>query len=149
MEVLALLKDKARRVHTIASSETVEDAISLMDGHKVSALLVTENDQPVGIFSEKDLFNLLLKKKSVAFSEIKLESTMTRHLLLAETKDPITSVLDKMVAADITHLPVIEDKKIIGMLTLKDIMKYQIDALIDEIHQLKDYIADLHEAGQD
>ena len=149
MEVLALLKDNARRVYTIASSQTVEDAIYLMAGRKVSALLVTENDQPAGIFSEEDLFKSLLEKKSAAFSEIKLETAMTRNLLLAKPEDPIGAVLSKMVVADINYLPVIEEKKIIGILTLKNMMKHQIDALIDEIHQLKDYIADLHEAGQD
>ena len=149
MEVLAPLKDKTRRVHTIASSQTVEDAICLMANSKVSALLVTENDQPTGIFSEGDVFKSLLKNKSATFTEIKLEDAMTRNLLLAEPKDPIMAVLDKMVEADITHLPVIEEKKIIGMLTLKDLMQHQIDSLTDEIHQLKDYIADLYEAGQD
>ena len=149
MEVLALLKDKTLRVHTIASSQTVEDAICLMAGHKVNALLVTVNDQPAGIFSEEDLFRSLLGNKTAAFSEIELESAITRSLLLAKPEDPITTVLDKMIAADINYLPVIEEKKIIGILTLKDMMKHQIDALIDEIHQLKDYIADLHEAGQD
>jgi len=149
LEVLALLKDKARRLHTIASSQTVEDAICLMANVKVSALLVTENGQPAGIFSEGDVFKSLLKNNSAAFSEIKLENAMTRNLLLAEPKDPIMTVLDKMIKADITHLPLIEEKKIVGMLTLKDLMKHQIDSLTDEIHQLKDYIADLHEAGQD
>jgi CBS domain-containing protein len=149
LEVLALLKDKARRLYTIASSQTVEDAIYLMAGRKVSALLVTENDQPAGIFSEEDLFRFLLGNKTAAFSEIELEAAMTRNLLLAKPEDPITTVLDKMIAADINYLPLIEEKNIIGMLTLKDMMKHQIDALIDEIHQLKDYIADLHEAGQD
>jgi len=149
LEVLALLKDKARRLHTIASSQTVEDAICLMANVKVSALLVTDNGQPAGIFSEGDVFKFLLKNKSAAFSEIKVENAMTRNLLLAEPKDPIMTVLGKMVEADITHLPVIEEKKIVGMLTLKDLMKHQIDSLTDEIHQLKEYIADLHEAGQD
>ena len=149
MEVLALLKNKARRVCTIAGSQTVEDAICLMAGCKVSALLVTENDKPAGIFSKEDLFKSLLEKKSAAFSEIKLENAMSRDLLLAKSEEPITTVLDKMIAADITYLPVIEEKEIIGILTSKDMMKHQIDALIDEIHQLKDYIADLHEAGQD
>ena len=149
MEVLALLKENARRVSTIASSQTVEDAICLMADRKVSVLLVTENDQPAGIFSEEDLSKSLLEEKSAAFFEIKLENAMTRILLLAKPEDPITAVLDKMVAYDINYLPVIEEKKIIGILTLKDMMKHQIDALIDEIHQLKDYIADLHEAGLD
>ncbi len=149
MEVLASLKDKARRVHTIASSQTVEDAICQMAAHKVSALLVTENDRPAGIFSQEELFRSLLGNRTAAFSKIKLETAMTRNLILAKLEDPITTVLDKMIAADINYLPVIEEKKTIGILTLKDMMKHQINALIDEIHQLKDYIADLHEAGQD
>ena len=149
MEVLALLKDKARRVYTIASSQTVEDAIRLMGSAEVNALVVTENARPAGTFSEGDVFKSLLKNKSVAFSEIKLENVMNRNLLLAEPKDPIATVLDKMIIVGNTHLPVIEENKIVGMLTLKDLMKHQLDTLSDEIHQLKDYIADLHEAGQD
>jgi CBS domain-containing protein len=149
LEVLALLKDKARRVHTIASSQTVEDAICLMANSKVSALLVTENDQPAGIFCERDVHHTYLRAKSTAFSEITLEKVITRNLVVAEPQDAVSAVITRMIEANITHLPVIEEKKITGMLTLKDLMQHQIDSLIDEIHQLKDYIADLHEAGQD
>jgi CBS domain-containing protein len=149
LEVLALLKDKARKVLTIASNQTVDDAICLMAAGKVSALVVTENDRPTGIFSEGDVYESVLKNKSAAFSEISIEDAMTPNLLFAEPQDPITIVLDKMMAADIAHLPVIEDKKIVGMLTIRDLMEHQIASLTDEIHQLEDYIADLHEAGQD
>ena len=149
MEVLALLKDKARGVHTIASSQTVEDAICLMVSGKVSTLLVMENDQPAGIFCERDVVHAYLRNKSTAFSEIILENVMTRNLMVAEPKDAITAVMARMIKANISHLPLIEEKKIVGMLTLKDLMQHQIDSLTDEIHQLKDYIADLHEAGQD
>ena len=149
MEVLALLKDKARRVHTIASSQTVEDAICLLVSGKVSTLLVMENDQPAGIFCERDVVHAYLRNKSTAFTEIILENAMTRNLMVAEPKDAITAVMARMIKANITHLPLIEEKKILGMLTLKDLMQHQIDSLTDEIHQLKDYIADLHEDGQD
>jgi CBS domain-containing protein len=149
LEVLALLKDKARRVHTIASSQTVEDAICLMVSGKVSTLLVMENDQPAGIFCERDVVHAYLRNKSTAFTEIILENAMTRNLMVAEPKDAITAVMARMIKANISHLPLIEEKKIVGMLTLKDLMQHQIDSLTDEIHQLKDYIADLHEAGQD
>ena len=149
MEVLALLKDKARTVLKIASNQTVDDAICLMAGGKVSALLVTENDQPAGIFSERDVFRTYLRNKATAFSEIILENVMPRDLMVAESQDTVIAVMGRMIKADITHLPVMEKKRIIGMLTLKDLMQHQIDVLTDEIHQLKDYIADLHEAGQD
>jgi CBS domain-containing protein len=149
LEVLALLKDKARRVHTIASSQTVEDAICLMVSGKVSTLLVMDNDQPAGIFCERDVVHAYLRNKSTAFTEIILENAMTRNLMVAEPKDAITAVMARMIKANISHLPLIEEKKLVGMLTLKDLMQHQIDSLTDEIHQLKDYIADLHEAGQD
>ena len=149
MEVLALLKEKARRVHTISSYQTVGDAISLMANAKASALLVMENDRPAGIFSQVDVFISLLEYQLSTFSEIKLETAMNRDLLLAEPKDSIASLLDKMVEADITYVPVIEYNNLLGMLTLKDLMKHHIDSLSDEINQLKDYIDDLHEAGQD
>lgn len=149
MEVLALLKDKARTVLTIASNQTVDDAIRLMASGKVSALLVTENDQPAGIFSERDVFRTYLRNKATAFSEIILENAMTRDLMVAESQDAVIAVMGRMIKADITHLPVMEEKRIVAMLTLKDLMAHQIEVLSDEIHQLKDYIADLHEAGQD
>jgi CBS domain-containing protein len=149
LEVLALLKDKARMVLTIASNQTVDDAICLMAGSKVSALIVTENDQPAGIFSERDVFHTYLTNKSTAFSEINLGNAMTRNFIVAETEDAVTAVMARMIKTDVKYLPVIEDKKIVGMLTIRDLMEHQIDSLTDEIHQLKDYIADLHEAGQD
>ena len=149
MEVLALLKDKARTVLKIASNQTVDDAIRLMASGKVSALLVTENDQPAGIFSERDVVRTYLRNKATAFSEIILENAMTRDLMVAESQDAVIAVMGRMITADITHLPVMEEKKIVAMLTLKDLMAHQIEVLSDEIHQLKDYIADLHEAGQD
>ena len=148
MEVLALLKDKARAVYKIASNQSVDDAISLMVSGQVSALLVTENEQPAGIFSERDVFHTYLRNKSMAFSEITLENVMTRNLIVAEPEDAVTEVMARMIKADITHLPVMEKEKVVGMLTLKDLMAHQIEVLAEEMDQLKDYIADLHDAGQ-
>jgi IMP dehydrogenase len=133
----------------IASNQTVDDAICLMASGKVSALLVTENDQPAGIFSERDVLRTYLINKATAFSEIILKNAMTRDLMVAEPQDAVITVMSTMIEADITHLPVMEEKRIVGMLTLKDLMEHQIEVMIAEIHQLKDYIADLHEAGQD
>ena len=148
MEVLALLKDKSRTVHTIASNRSVEDAICLMADGNASALLVTENDRPAGIFSERDVYHTYRRLRSTAFSEIALEDVMSCNLVVADPQDNITAVIARMIKAKITHLPVVEEKKIVGMLTLRDLMEHQIEALGEEIHQLNEYIADLHDAGQ-
>ena len=120
-----------------------------MTVNKVSALIVTENKQPIGIFAERDVFRSYLRDKTGAFSQIKLKDAMTNKLIVAHPADDISSVMAMMMKADIKHIPVIEEKKIIGILTLNDLIGHQIDTLTDEIHHLRDYINDLHEAGQD
>lgn len=149
MKVQDLLTKKNRPVHTIAGNRSVDDAISLMTGQKASALIVMENDQPVGIFAERDVFRFYLRDKRAALSETGLKNAMTHKLIAADPEDELSHVMALMIKADIKHLPVIEEKKIIGILTLNDLIEHQIESLTDEIHQLKNYIEDLHEAGRD
>jgi len=149
MKVLALLRKKSRPVHTIASNRSVDDAISLMSGQKASALIVTDNDQPLGIFAERDVFRCYLRDPHAALSETGLKNAMTHKLIVADPEDELSHVMALMIKADIKHLPVIEGKRIIGMLALNDLIEHEIDSLTDEIHQLKNYIEDLHEAGSD
>ena len=149
MEVLAILKKNARPVYTVSTNQTVEDAINLMTAKKVSALIVTQEGLPVGIFTERDVFRSYLRDKTAAPSEIKLESAMTNKLIVADPNEDISVLVALMIKSDIKHLPVMENKKIIGFLSINDLIEHQIDSLNDEIHQLKEYINDLHEAGQD
>ncbi|MBW2430682.1 MAG: CBS domain-containing protein [Deltaproteobacteria bacterium] len=149
MKVYALLREKARPVHTIASNQSVDDAINLMTAKKASALIVMEDDQPVGIFAERDVFRYYLRDRSAALSEIALQKAMTDKLIVAEAEDDVSRVMAIMIKADIKHLPIIDKKKIIGMLKLNDLIEHQIESFTDEINQLKDYIEDLHEAGRD
>ncbi len=149
MQIDILLKEKARPVDTIPSSRTVDDAIDLMSINKAGMLIVTENDQPVGIFAESDILRACRKDSNPLFSEIRLKDVMTPKIILAKPGDDISAVLALMLKADIKRLPVVEDKNITAILTLRDLVEYQIDALNSEIHQLKDYINDLHAAGQD
>ncbi|CAB1058454.1 hypothetical protein D1BOALGB6SA_3210 [Olavius sp. associated proteobacterium Delta 1] len=149
MKVQDILTEKNRPVHTIAGNRSVDDAISLMTGKKASALIVMENDQPVGIFAERDVFRFYLRDKRAALSETELKDAMTHKLIVADPEDELSHVITLMIKADINHLPVIDEKKIIGMLTLNDLIEHQIESLTDEIHQLKNYIEDLHEAGRD
>jgi CBS domain-containing protein len=149
MDVRAILKQKSRPVYTVTNNQTVDDAINLMVAKKVSALIVTDKEQPVGIFAERDVFRYYLLDRNCEFSDIKLKSAMTSRLISAETTEEITDLITVMIKSDLEHLPVIEDNKIIGVLTLIDLIEYRIESFNKEIHQLKDYIDDLHEAGQD
>lgn len=149
MKVHDLLRKKARPVYTIAGNQSVADAVELMSRKKVSALIVTENEQPVGIFAERDVFRYYLREKTSALSEIALQNAMTGNLIAAGPEDDVNRIMAVMTKADIKHLPVIKARQLIGMLTLHDLIAYRIDSLTEENHQLKDYIDALHDAGGD
>jgi CBS domain-containing protein len=149
MKVHELLQLKSRPVYTLSSDQSVDDAINLMTAEKASALIVTEADQPVGIFSERDVFRAHIKDKAAAFSDIRLKNAMTHRLFVAKTEDEISSVMSMMIQADTKHMPVVKENKIIGILMLNDLIEHQIDMLTDELHHLREYIEALHHAGQD
>jgi IMP dehydrogenase len=136
-------------VHKIDGNRSVDDAVHLMADKSASALIVTENERPIGIFAERDIFRSYLRDKTTALSDIPLQTAMTDKLIVAEPEDDVSRVMSVMIKADIKHLPIMEEKQITRMLTLNDLIEHQIESLTDEIHQLKDYIDDLHEAGRD
>jgi CBS domain-containing protein len=149
MKVHELLSQKSRPVYTLSSDQTVDDAINLMTAQKVSALIITEADHPVGIFAERDVFRAHINDKTAAFSDIRLKDAMTPRLFVAKNEDEISSVMSMMIQADIKHMPVMKENQIIGILTLNDLIEHQIDMLTDELHHLREYIEALHHAGQD
>jgi IMP dehydrogenase len=149
MKVRDLLGKKIRPVHTIAGHRSVDYAIDFMAGKQATALIVTKNEEPIGIFTERDVFRYFLRDKTSALSEIDLHKAMTDRLIAATPEDDVDRLMAIMIKADIRHMPVINKKKLIGLLTLNELTEQQIESLNDEIQQLKDYIDDLHEAGRD
>ena len=149
MKVHELLSQKFRPVYTLSSDQTVDDAINLMTAKQTGALIITEGKRPVGVFAESDVFRAHIRDKTAAFTDIPLKDAMTPKLLVAKTDDETGSVMSMMIQADIKHMPVIEEDKIVGMLTLADLIENQINMLTDELHHLREYIEDLHHAGQD
>lgn len=149
MDVRTILKQNPRPEYKITGGQSVADAIKLMTAKKASVLIVTDDDNPTGIFTERDVLRYYQQAKNSAPSEIKLNNVITHEFIAAKSTDTITAAIAMMIKTDIYHLPVIENKRIIGVLTLRDLFEFQIESLTAEIHHLKDYIEDMHEAGQD
>lgn len=140
MTVKELLKTKGKDVITIDAANTVEDAIRSINSRKISALLVTENGKPVGIFTERDVVRCYIATEGKPFNDILIKDAMTSDLIVAEPDDEISNVMSVMIHKNIRHLPVSEKGKIIGMLSIRDVVQAQIGKLQAEIHYLKDYI---------
>jgi len=149
MDVLTILKQHSRPVCTVKSNQSIADAIKLMTARKADALIVTDDDHPAGIFTERDIFRYYLQAEKLPPSETKLCDIITGSLITVAPTDDITAAINMMMTSDIRYLPVMENDKIIRVLTLKDVLGCQIDLLTGEIHALQDYIDDLHEAAQD
>ncbi len=149
MKIHALLSEKSRTVQTIAVNNSVEAAIELMANKRAGALIITDKDQPVGIFAESDVFHCLSKDKKADFSATSLRSAITTKLITAAPEDDIEQIMPVMLKAGVSHLPIMKNRKIVAMLQLADLFEHQIEALTEEINHLKEYIEDLHEAGRD
>lgn len=149
MKVKDLLGQSDLVVHAVAETLTVAAAIDRMQDLKTSALIVTAAGNPVGIFSERDVIRCFLQHRDRTFNEIRLKEVMTRQLVVAEPEEDMGEAMATMLQADIKHLPVVADGRIVGILTLAALVRRQIGNLTAELHYLQDYISDLHEAGRD
>jgi len=149
MPVKELLAACRRPFYAIACDRSVEEAINLMNDKKVSALIVMETDSAVGIFSERDVLRCHLRHRPKAYSDIRIADAMTNKLIVVEPGDETSAALELMIKAGIRHLPVVDQKKVVGILTINDLVRHHMQALNAELQHLQDYISDLHDAGRD
>lgn len=141
MKVKSLLETKSREVVSIDSNYSVEDTIRLMHSKKISAIMVNDKKKTVGIFTERDVVRCYVSKDKKRFRDIPVKEAMTTNLIAAKKDDDISNIMSVMVEKNIRHLPVVERGKVIGMLSVRDIIQAQVSKLTSEIDHLKDYIA--------
>ena len=128
---------------------SVEDALALMVKENAEALIVVQEGRPVGIFSTRDGFRLCLGKQPAALRGMKLGTVVTRRLITTGPEDRFDTLVEMMLRDDVCHLPVIEDGRLLGLLSAKDLMVERIRTLEDELRHLQAYVNDLHDAGMD
>ena len=141
MKVKDLLASKGKDIVSIDENSSVEDAIRSMHTRKISAIMVTADGRTVGIFTERDVVRCYLSCGGKSFKEIKIKEAMVSDLIVAVPEDDLNDVASIMMEKNIRHLPVIENHRVIGMLSVRDIIQTQVKKLTSEIHHLKDYIA--------
>ena len=140
MKVRDLLETKGKDTVSIDVSSSVDDAIRSMHARKISAIMVTENGKTVGIFTERDVVRSYIASNGKNFKELSVRDSMIKDLIVAVPDEDLNEVSATMVEKNIRHLPVVENGKVIGMLSIRDIIQTQVTKLTTEIHYLKDYI---------
>ena len=131
-----------RHIFSIDKDKTVADAVSQLVEHEVGALVVIEAGKPVGMFTERDVLKCWTRKAERHFKDIPISDVMSTNLIVAESDDDLCYVTTIMIKNRIRHLPVVDQDKIVAMLSLRDVVKAQVTNLQAENHYLKDYISD-------
>jgi CBS domain-containing protein len=134
-----LASKKYKEVISIAPHRPVYDALVVLAEYKIGALVVLEGDKLVGIFSERDYAREVILKgrssKTTAISEV-----MTAKVLTASPSDTVDQAMALMSEKRIRHLPVVEDHKVVGMLSIGDLVKETMAYQQNLIKQLEKYI---------
>jgi len=139
MKVRDILRNKGGNVEWIEPGKTVGEAMKKITEKKIGDLLVMKNDSLVGIISERDILNLLARHGTDILNET-TEKHMTTKLIIGIPDDEVDSVMAFMTNNRIRHLPILEDKKVIGIVSIGDIVKAQVHNLKVENRYLVDYI---------
>ena len=136
-----ILRVKGHVVYSIQPNDTVFDALSVLVNKNVGALVVlSENDKVLGIFSERDYARRVILKGR-ASKETLIREIMTENPFTVSEDDSIQDCMVKMTDKHIRHLPVTDDQqRLVGMISIGDVVKYVIDEQQFIIHNLEDYI---------
>jgi len=137
--VSEILDHKGGMVLSVNKSETVLDAISLMAEVNIGAVLVLEDETIVGIFTERDyLQKIALKARSS--QETTLGEVMTSPVISAEPGDSVQQCMETMTTCHCRHLPVVENGKLLGIVSIGDLVKKMLDEKQHEVEKLSQYI---------
>ena len=140
LTVKDLLSRKGNETFFIDPHYTVYQALQLMAVYDVGALLVIENKELRGIFSERDYARKVVLKGKHEHNTL-VEEVMVRHLLSVGPEDNVEDCMKFMTDKHIRHLPVLENDKLIGIISIGDVVKGMIDQQKTTINDLERYIA--------
>ncbi len=141
MKTLQQLLDnkKYKDVISIAPHRPVFDALVILAEYKIGALLVLEGEQLVGIFSERDYAReVILKGRSSKTTQI--SDVMTHNVICGKPDDTVEQALTLLTSKNFRHLPVVDNDKVLGILSLGDLAKETIDYQKRLIEKLESYI---------
>jgi CBS domain-containing protein len=133
--------NKNRKIWTISKDQNVRQALILMSENNIGAIIIVDNnDFPIGIFSERDYARkIVLKGKSS--KDTLLDEVMTKELITVTKNYKIDQCMKIMNEKGIRHLPVLENKKIVEIISIRDVLKIMMKEQKELIDHLQKFIA--------
>jgi CBS domain-containing protein len=136
MNIASILATKGDKVVTIRADQTIREALGVLAQHNIGALVVVDAAvRPIGILSERDIVRAAARNEAV-FPQL-VSQLMTRNLVLGSPGDDVGAVGHTMVQRRIRHLPVMDGGKLVGMVSIGDVVKAQRDQYQGEVDTLQ------------
>ena len=139
MTIAAILQNKGAEVLTVEADTLVRDAVELLAERKIGALPVVKGSAVAGIMSERDVI-YCLRTDGAAVLDWPVERIMTAPAITVERDHQVMGALSLMTKRRIRHLPVVEGDRIIGIVSIGDLVKYRMDKIEQEAAQMLSYI---------
>ena len=140
MLVSQILRTKGDSVFTAKPAETVGEVAALLNSRRVGALVVLDAERVVGIVSERDVVRAVAEGGADALNK-PVSSCMTANVLYADPGETVDSLLSRMTDRRIRHLPVCKNERLVGIVSIGDLVKSKISEVEAEADGLKAYIA--------
>ena len=144
MSLKTILAAKGDNIVCIESTADLAAAAKLLSTHRIGALVVLDGDgRLVGILSERDIVRTMADVGS-AVLQLPVAQVMTRNVSTCDVNDSISSVMDRMTKGKFRHMPVLDKDRLVGLVSIGDALKWQIETIRERIHQLELCIAELN-----
>jgi len=141
MRLKDILAAKGRRVVTVSAKSSIADAIRTMHAENVGSVMVPDSEScPVGIFTERDLVRMYADGDR-DFDKLPVEARMTCSVVLGRLAMTVDEALGLMTERRFRHLPVVEDGKLLGIVSIGDLVKRKLEETAQEAEALRAYIA--------
>ena len=141
MKLKDVLAAKGSRVVTVSAKSSVADAIRTMCAEKVGAVLVPDAEGcPVGIFTERDVVGLLADGER-DLERLRVEAVMTCSIVLGRLSMSVDEALGLMTERRFRHLPLVEEGKLLGLVSIGDLVKVKLEETAQEAQALRAYIS--------
>jgi len=141
MTVRAILSRKGSDVATIAPTAGLSEAVRLLAERRIGAVVVTGPDSRVaGILSERDIVRALSERGPAALDE-NVAAVMTRKVMTCTESETVAALMERMTAGKFRHLPVVEQGRLAGIISIGDVVKLRVEEIESETNALREYIA--------
>ena len=139
MTVRAILDTKGHQIESVEPNVRLSAAIKTLAERKIGAVLVISQGGIEGILSERDIVRVLGERGAAVLDE-PVSAVMTRKVVSCKQADTVAAIMEIMTSGKFRHLPVVEDGRVVGLISIGDIVKWRVGEYEAEQEALREYI---------